>query len=423
MRKQLFTLALVVLALNHGAKATGPTPPAPPPRSHGEDVDGRYQVFAINLEADHQALRRLIDELAPALAPRLSREPARPVPYGYQLVPKLIPDPPPAPVPERPRTSAYSWPWTREMIEVRDKTRLDLRGRIARARALEEPARTREIEALIGVYQELEGGLHLVDAHVKYNHFWQAEIARDRPRYDHQTALHDQVVAREALRDKLAAHEDPALRAQEVELARVIHEAAYGDLRPPPFLTAAFPRAGLRVLKLRAYTDIEDAAYVEAIRHAVEGKWHVVDGAKEDRLELELHVLAPAAVESPAPARGDHIDVNAHIGKFPADGAVLTTGGTGTYALPGRAMVLGPQDISPTTLSHEFGHLFGFIDGYFRGYRDRGEKGFDVLEIVPDMTDIMCAPGVGHVQHSHFDAVFRAIEARDGAPGPSADHR
>jgi hypothetical protein len=370
------------------------------------------------LEADHVQLRALIDALAPALKARLSPQPAQPTPFGYQLLPTMSADVPPSGPPPRPSSAVYSWPWTRQMIEMRETKRVDLRARIARAHNLAEPARGKEIEALIDLYKELDGGQHLIDAHVKYNHFWQQEIANDRPRYDRQTALHDEVLALAELRDKLARQENASDRAREKELSRDIHEAAYGHVLTPAFVAGSViePAPGHSVrqrrLQLPVYTDIEDAAYLEHLRQAVMAKWHVTDSDEDDVLDIVFRPLAPSTVESPPPARGAHLDVAAHLARFPLDGAVLTTGASSTYAMPGRAVVLGPLELSPNTLAHEFGHLLGFIDGYFRGYRDRGANGFDVLEIVPDATDIICAPGAGQVKKSHYDALFEALGTR-----------
>jgi hypothetical protein len=44
-------------------------------------------------------------------------------------------------------------------------------------------------------------------------------------------------------------------------------------------------------------------------------------------------------------------------------------------------------------LAHEFGHVLGLRDAYFRGYRDLGADGYQVMEVVADPDDIMGAPG------------------------------
>jgi hypothetical protein len=107
------------------------------------------------------------------------------------------------------------------------------------------------------------------------------------------------------------------------------------------------------------------------------------------------------------PAHGEHIDVAQHIRRFPPGGAVLTTGANSTHVL-GRSINVGPHDIAPNPLAHEFGHILGFVDRYFRGYRDRGPEGFEVLEVVIDPEDIMSAPGAGRVGRHHFERLLSA---------------
>ena len=342
-------------------------------------------------------LRGLVEQHAPELRHRVSPEPARPSPVGYQLLPKFVADARAEPTPPHPQSNVYSWPLTLDLIARYDKDRIDLRARLAAAHAVAEPAVKKELESLLDKYDALEGGLHLIDADAKYNRFWQSEIAATPSRFARGTALHDMVVERGALSGGTRA----------AELDREIHNGMFGFVSPPQFLTATG-----RTLELPVYTDIQDAAFLARLEGIVEGKWHVFEGADEYRVQIRFHPLAPSAVESPALAVGAPVDENAHIAKFPLEGAVLTTGAVTTHAIPGRAVVLGSQGIAPTVLAHEFGHLLGLGDGYFRGYRDRGDMGYDVMEIVPDMTDIMCAPGVGHVQKHHFDALIGALNAR-----------
>ena len=68
--------------------------------------------------------------------------------------------------------------------------------------------------------------------------------------------------------------------------------------------------------------------------------------------------------------------------------------------------------MAPNVLAHEFGHILGFADGYFRGYRDRGPEGFEVLEVVIDAEDIMSAPGTGRVWRRHFQQLLDARTSR-----------
>ena len=76
----------------------------------------------------------------------------------------------------------------------------------------------------------------------------------------------------------------------------------------------------------------------------------------------------------------------------------------------GRALVLAPHDVARRTLAHEVGHIVGLPDAYLRGYRDRGDDGYEVLELVPNFSDIMASPGRGLVQERHFRSIFVARE-------------
>jgi hypothetical protein len=83
----------------------------------------------------------------------------------------------------------------------------------------------------------------------------------------------------------------------------------------------------------------------------------------------------------------------------------LTTGALTSHFYR-DAIVLGPEDITPSVLAHEFGHVLGFNDAYIRGYKDLGKNGFQVMEIVADPEDIMGAPDTGAVLRRHFDRIL-----------------
>lgn len=94
---------------------------------------------------------------------------------------------------------------------------------------------------------------------------------------------------------------------------------------------------------------------------------------------------------------------------------MLTTGAISTH-VTGRAIVLGPHDITPHVFAHEFGHILGFLDVYFRGYRDLGADGYLVMEVVADPDDIMGAPGSGPVRRRHFERLLGSGVSRADRP-------
>lgn len=226
-----------------------------------------------------------------------------------------------------------------------------------------------------------------------------------------------------ALALRLDAAPGPALRAALSERLRAIDErvASYtGWVSPPDCARVERPAPGQWLVRVPLYTDVTDEAFVRDFTKAVEGWWHVRTGDEEFRVELAVETVTPEqlycgrrsggkdskAVCAP-PAAGEEIDLEAHVARFPEGGAVLTTGAT-TLKLTGpRALVLGPHDTAPRVLAHEFGHILGMLDAYFRGYRDLGADGFEVTELA-DYTDIMGAPGAGPVLPRHFERFIAA---------------
>jgi len=392
---------------------------ASPWQLRGDAVAKQEQAFFAELERDRAALHALLEARAPELLPRL--EPAqvsgKETPYGYQLLPKVVPSPPPSEQPDRAVSTSFSWPKTSAWIEEHEQRRRKLRERLEQAAKLPAAASSAqagkaELAALVDSFLSIQRNQAVIDQQVKYNRFWQQDIEAHRGWYDGRTALHDQVLARQALLDALAKQEDPKLRAQEQALAETLHRAAYGELDVPRYATVSSPKPGLTVLHLAVATDIADAAFLKQVKQAVESRWRARSGSGADAHDYRLELTFQSVLLSPAPARGAHIDIAEHLKKFPEGLAVLTTGAMFTHAATCCSVVLGPGEVAESTLAHEFGHLLEFRDAYIRGYRDLGADGFEVLEIFPDPGDIMCSPGNGRVMASHFEAVMRGIERR-----------
>ena len=370
-------------------------------------MDGRYQAYRERLERFFEALGARLEEEAPDL--RATLTPPAPVPYGYQILPVFVPDPPRLAGPQRIVLAAFSWSRTGSSVE-RDRAELDtLEARLGDTTRLTGEARRREYGLLVDECKTLVASQKLIANHVEYNRLWQGEIARYPRIYDRLTTLYDAVLERQALLDALPLGDEwieADLRARADALSRPIEEAIRKG-PAPDFLRVDHPSPHRWVLRVPVYTDIEDSAFVERVRAAIEHAWQVRDGEDWFSVALDIRRVSPVELypDGGLPPHGAHIDLVDHTRRFPPGGAVLTTGANTTH-VRGRNIILGPHDIAPNVLAHEFGHILGFADGYFRGYRDRGPDGYEVLEVVIDLDDIMSAPGHGRAQRRHFEQLL-----------------
>ena len=372
----------------------------------GHQVEVQQRALKERLDRFHARAARQLKLDAPDLLPSL--EPPPPIIFGYQILPRMIADSPPGPT-TTPHVVSFSWPWSETLIsrEMTELKRLEAEF----AMASETPAENRNgaYEALLVEYRKVVASRRVIDADIDYNWLWQRQIANSRGLFDRLTARLNAEVERE---DHSAAGGS--------------RDEAFGnDLTPSEFARLDAPVGRLRVVTVPVFTDITDSVEVEAFQKAIENYWHVFDGADEYRVRLTITAITPerlycaagadgkAAAGCAAPAKGEHINLAPHVARFPAGGAVLTTGAESLQVVAGRAIVLGPHDVAPRTLAHEFGHVLGFPDAYLRGYKDLGADGFQVLEFVPNFEDIMASPGAGSVLPRHFKALIAAREIQE----------
>ncbi len=426
---------------------TGTVAPTPAPYARrGDAVEAHFNAYKEQLQRLYDALCAAGKRHAPDLYPQLQVAPPKPVTYGYGILPKLLADPPPPT--QRPRATPawYTWPWTDQKIDTEVKKIEAMNHDLDRIASLAEGERHSAYEKLVAQYPALRGAQQNIDSHVQYNRLWQAAIAGNKAGYDRQTVLYYAVLERQAILDALDApdeaafrkalagvHEidaskprvdlEPALRAREQVLSGQIHEETDNRGTPPPYVGIEHPSPHLWTVTVRLYTDIADPEFLAAFKHAVETIWRVRDGVDEFRIEVNPAYIDPQEVYQAPPgctwqdARactpphlGEHIDVGAHIARFPKTGAVLTTGARLTHVM-GTGVALGPHDATPHALAHEIGHLLGFRDVYFRGYEDLGSDGYRVMEVVADPYDIMGNPGSGPVLRRHFERLISAVPA------------
>jgi len=377
---------LLLLALLQGT---------PPYVREGNRVETQFHGYTDRLTRYFQNLRATVErEVSPDEAMALLRRLETPPPpigvYGYQMLPKIVEIPqPPSPI----RSFSYSWPITEGYIrseETRlEKTKLDL----ARVAVVPRAEKVALLSQLVDQYAELIRNQRTVDQYIEYNRFWQRAIVESRPRFDKMTQLYH------------------LLRAGNPDTAGTIREAL-GKPDAPKFIRVSRKGPDRIVLQVRLYTDIVDDAYLAEVKQVIEDNWRAQEDGIQYSVELEVRKVAASVLYRgrSVPQNGEHLNIDKHVARFAEDGGVLTTGAEFTYGSIGHYVALGPGDLAPRTLAHEFGHILGFNDGYIRGYNDLGEKGLEILELTAFFDDIMTAPREGHVQPTHFKLLLEALK-------------
>jgi hypothetical protein len=324
---------------------------------------------------------------APDLVGRVDPAPP-PVPQGYQLLPRLVADPA-QPVDTSRRASLYSWPWTDTLIADVGRS-IDRIDSLLAVRARNRAAYERIVQA----FNNAAAGRRLIDAHIEHNWFWQRSIAADTARFVRASRMIDS-----ALRGVDAARLSPPAMPR---VQMILDDSGSGPV----------------TIRIPLVTDIEDTAFVRAAQSIIQRLWAARLNGRDHRILVELQLVDPREVycrgaREPCapPARGSAIDIASHVARFPLEHALLTTGGTQPHVLAGRAMILGPRDLSERTLGHEFGHILGFEDAYLRGFRSLGADGYAVIEYIPDRSNIMASSGFGAAVPAHYAQLVANLRA------------
>ena len=380
-----FTVPAMALALS-AALAGAQQPPAAYAARETE-VSARRQAFQSGIERTHAAISAVLRASAPDLLARLD-PPSPPSPEGYGLLPVILADQTPAASTPM-KLTTYTWTYVDTLI-ARGTAMVD-RASIATERASASGSRA-AYEQLVTDYRAIVAQRRLIDDHFEHNRFWQPRAAQEKARFERMALLIDSALA--------TGRASPALTPAPVS--------------PRVDYTVDQPSPREWVVTLPLATDIGDTTFLRSFKERVERLWRVVNDSQSYRLALAIERISPESLYCAGrtaacapPTRGAAIDVPAHVGRFPASRAVLTTGARLIHTAGGKAIVLSPRDVSPRVLAHELGHVFGFDDAYVRGANDAGTDGFRILELVPDQGDVMSAPGAGSVQARHFEHLVR----------------
>jgi hypothetical protein len=366
----------------------------------GHQVEAVERALTARAQRFHDSLAVALTRHAPDLLQRL--EPPPPIATGYQLLPRILPDTSPMVVPTRLQIVSYGWKWSETLMQ----RELDV---LVRLDSVTQGARRHPSQALFdSIVTEYRGMIdrkRLVDADVNYNWLWQTEIDNTPEPFREATRLSDALLARQ---NTLASIVDS-----------VINEALALDVwrTTVPSFVRFTEREGGWTITVPLLTDIQDSAFLGEFKSAVEDNWRAAANGVTYAVKLDLTMIAPESLycrnapparQCIAPRRGSAIDLAAHIARFPAGIAVLTTGGGSTHVAAGRAIVVSPHDAPRRMIAHEFGHLLGFRDGYLRGFQDAGADGYIVTELVVDAADIMGSHRTGAVRVSHFERLMAA---------------
>ncbi|MCC7442062.1 MAG: hypothetical protein IT285_10525 [Bdellovibrionales bacterium] len=276
----------------------------------------------------------------------------------------------------RPVRVSWSETWQRARVLQRRLDRLiagaENWSRLPDARRL---ARAGELES---EWVALSAAITDQAASVRYLGAWVPRLRRSRNDSDVSRAF--------------ALARDPSLPAAK---RAALWEALREGLRPKRVMRRKFLpqvlKPGTYVIPVR--TDVSDRRFLAETEGALEMHWNQSPWARSRGVSFRIRWIRVPANQG---FREGRRTLDAHIASFKADAVAMTTGADAHFTR-NHVLVLAPGRITPRTIAHEFGHLLGFEDCYFRTLGARGFLGTEILEwsnpVYPD--DLMCDDSEG----------------------------
>jgi len=314
----LLSIPLVVcLALATGAYAASPDEAVKPPPPWNFAMIDLETLRDDTTTALNTARSTLLERTRAAretdLVARLLEEPPGILPRGYGILPEVT---------DEPSTRTRALAETRYSIE----RLLGLAKHWANAaEALATagtPASDTSLDDLVTDYEKQRDRLQDLDDQLAYHAYWQDAVV-DYPAFFE--ARNRIVSLVRDLKDAQARGETPErVAALETEIL-----AKVAPFVPTKGLAIRTKRDGTQVLPVTVFTDITVKKFLKQFRAAVTAGFSRSPAARnlDFEVDLEIRRISPKQLypEGP-PAKGDAIDLEAHIARFPEGTMILTTG-------------------------------------------------------------------------------------------------
>lgn len=284
-------------------------------------------------------------------------QPTEVFPIGYRIIPRLDADVPAGDL------APYKDEYSLETLEQR----IDQAGKqLANLSLSDGPS-----QALIDDYISLRDEFDNIQLHLNYHDYWQGAAIEYAGWFANKRHLSKQAAQLLKLKDA-----DPQI----FEKVRNDFARAISGFMPASNGVSCQMHNDQAHFKLALSTDIESAAFRDALKETVEARFSGPATQLHVTLEMELSYLSPDTLyQGNPPEHGSRLDANDHIPRFGGNKAVITTGAAATHAFVGQRIELGGAPTSRRTLAHEVGHILGFNDVYLRNFEPHPNPNYGVI--------------------------------------------